>query len=662
MFLLHQLNTILMIKPQGGIIMYLSYDEAVKIGSDAYLAFEYANSCCYSFRLACRDFKEYMEERSLPYSLELAKEWINDSKKCWNNYKFESSTKAIRVLSDIIENGCVTTSLQTKFDRTSHYLRLPNWSKTFLDNYLATLTCNYRNSYISQIRSACSRFFLFLELTGISEYSEITHNIVKVFFMEDIHASPKAKDRCNNEIDHCLMYMAEHGLIPKTVGLTLNKFVIPNLIIVSELSELERNKFLRFYNTDKNIDISETKAEYDAAAMQLIDIHKSKKYATYIRNTDSQAVKDFRIFMDANIFAYSNDLALEWLKFQKLKWSHSKYLAFRRVLLSINELLCTKTLLTSCFSFHESKYSLPEWGEGLLSQYLQERKLEGCTTSTLDMIRNSCSRFIVFLDNNGILSENGITPQIIKNFQAQDNHSTVEGKNAYAIKIRGFLRFLSRNGLITETLELAVSTEMAPHTTIVTILSDNQIDDIYTFRQHAHNPIELRNAAIIILGLRMGLRGSDIANLKLSDISWKESSISFVQQKTGVYLKLPLPVDVGNSLYRYICEGRPPSNFHNIFVHHRAPYCNFKKAGFGRLLKTAITVQNCDEAIKGFHVTRKTFASKLLINGNPVTTIATALGHVGVDSVDEYLATNEEQMRLCAIGLNGIEYSGGFSL
>jgi len=116
------------------------------------------------------------------------------------------------------------------------------------------------------------------------------------------------------------------------------------------------------------------------------------------------------------------------------------------------------------------------------------------------MIHSSCSRFLAFLDNHSIVSEKGITPEVIKKFQAQDNHSTVEGKNAYALKIRGFLRFLAREGLVPETLELAVSTEMAPHTSIVTTLSDHQIDAIYTFRQNVDRPIEIRNAAMIMLG------------------------------------------------------------------------------------------------------------------------------------------------------------------
>lgn len=641
--------------------MYLCYDEAVQIGLNTYRTLEYADSCRSAFRVASKEFKEYMEDNGLPYSLELAQQWIRDSKEHWNIYKYESSRKAMSVLADIIENGCVTTSLQTKIERIPPYTQLPNWSRTLLDNYLATLTSAYKTSYLTQIRNACSRFFLFLKLTGISQPSEITHNIIKSFVIKDIHTSSKSKDRYNNEISQCLLYMAEQGLIPKTVALVLNKFVIPDLIIVAELPESERNRFSRFFNTTQK-DISLSKTEYDAAVKQLVEIHKNRKYSSFIRKSDSQATRDFRVFMDTNIFAYSNDLALEWLEFLRAKWSRAKYLAFRRVLLSINEILCTGTLSTSCFSTHEPKYSLPMWGNDLLSQYLQEREREGCASSTLDMIHSSCSRFIVFLDNHGIVSEKEITPQIIKDFQAQDNHRTVEGKNAYAIKIRGFLRFLAGKGLVHETLELAVSTEMAPHTSIVTTLSDNQINAIYTFRQNVNRPIKLRNAAIIMLGLRMGLRASDIANLKLTDISWKESSISLIQQKTGVHLKLPLPVDVGNSLYRYLCEGRPQSNSPHVFIHHRAPYCRFGSATFGRLLKAAFTDPCKSETIHGFHVTRKTFASKLLATGNPITTIAAALGHVGINTVDEYLATNEDKMRLCTIGLKGIEYSGGFSL
>ena len=79
-------------------------------------------------------------------------------------------------------------------------------------------------------------------------------------------------------------------------------------------------------------------------------------------------------------------------------------------------------------------------------------------------------------------------------------------------------------------------------------------------------------------------------------------------------------------------------------------------------MKVAAATQYESEVVHGFHVTRKTFASRLLANGNPPATIAAALGHAGTNNVSEYLATNEDKMRLCAIGLKGVEYQGGFSL
>ena len=267
--------------------MYLCYDEAVQAGLNAYRTLEYVGSCRSVFRVASREFKEYMEDIGLPYSPELVQQWVNNSTEHWNDSKLKSSRKAMSVLADIMEHGCVTTSLQTKIERTPPYTQLPNWSRKFLDNYLATLPCAYGTLYLTQIRNACSRFFLFLELAGISQPSEITHDIVKSFFIRDIHMPSKVKDRCNNKISHCLMYMANQGLILKTVRLALNKFVISDLIIVAELPQSECHRFSRFFNTVEK-DIIRSKAEYDAAAKQLADIHKYRNYSSTIRKSYSQ--------------------------------------------------------------------------------------------------------------------------------------------------------------------------------------------------------------------------------------------------------------------------------------------------------------------------------------------------------------------------------------
>ena len=171
--------------------MYLCYGEAVKVGLNAYHTLEYADSSRYAFQLVSKEFKKYMEDINLPYSPGLAQRWVSDSKKHWNNHKLQSFQKAIAVLADIMEHGRVTTSLKTKIERISAYAKLPNWSRIILDNYLSTLTCTCGTSYLIHIRNACSHFFLFLETSGISQPCQITHGIVKSFFVKDknIHIS-----------------------------------------------------------------------------------------------------------------------------------------------------------------------------------------------------------------------------------------------------------------------------------------------------------------------------------------------------------------------------------------------------------------------------------------------------------------------------------------
>lgn len=57
---------------------------------------------------------------------------------------------------------------------------------------------------------------------------------------------------------------------------------------------------------------------------------------------------------------------------------------------------------------------------------------------------------------------------------------------------------------------------------------------------------------MILLALRLGVRCSDVASLKFSNINWQNDTITFIQHKTKVSVTLPLLTDVGNALMDYI--------------------------------------------------------------------------------------------------------------
>ena len=60
----------------------------------------------------------------------------------------------------------------------------------------------------------------------------------------------------------------------------------------------------------------------------------------------------------------------------------------------------------------------------------------------------------------------------------------------------------------------------AKSVTVPVVLTDDEVKHIYTYRAGCRTGIELRNAAMLMLGLRLGFRASDVVNLKIEDIDW----------------------------------------------------------------------------------------------------------------------------------------------
>jgi integrase len=236
----------------------------------------------------------------------------------------------------------------------------------------------------------------------------------------------------------------------------------------------------------------------------------------------------------------------------------------------------------------------------------------------------------------------------------QDPHDTPEGKNAYVCKIRAFLEYLGENGLVPLSLFMALPSEAGARTNIIQTLDDTRISELYRFRDQAKSPVELRRAAMVLIGLRMGLRASDIVKMKFADISWDDKAISVQQQKTDRFLRIPMPTEVGNAIYRYIIDGRPNAESEYIFITHRVPYTKLSHCVCWQALNKALP-----EPSAGFHITRRTYASRLLINNVAAGRIAETLGHADNSSVMQYLSTDGEKMRMCSLPMANVPLRGG---
>jgi site-specific recombinase XerD len=287
-----------------------------------------------------------------------------------------------------------------------------------------------------------------------------------------------------------------------------------------------------------------------------------------------------------------------------------------------------------------------------LAEYLVELGKEEKATSTIDFSHRACTKFISYLEGQKCFSPRDLTRELIWKYQEESTgHTKANGKRAYLYRIRMFVRYLQRKTLVDQTLEYAITTRYRIPQKVVTILTNEEKLQVHQNR-NAMDAHMNRNYAMATLALYLGLRSSDIVNLRFSMISWTQNTITIVQQKTKASLVLPLVPSVGNAIADYALHHRPPSESPFVFVSLKPPYGKLtRNTCYGASIRLLENWDNHTQA-KGFHVMRRTFAAELLRNHVQHGLVSSLLGHMDPKSIDPYLGLDEERMGKCSIGLD----------
>jgi integrase len=613
---------------------------------------KYSTAYVGKFRKCAQAFKDHMSRSNILPTRGALLSWMEENRGAWSKEDRQAYGKLLAVLTHASESGSSLESLGKALDRSPSIERLSSWSRQLVDSFADGM--NYGESHGKSARMHCSRFFLFMEQCGVMDPSGISPQLAKRFVLESANPSATSRNACNSSVRLMLGCFSERGLAPRQAWIAMGYANDIPMLDVLMPSEIDGAGFAGF-RKPRGGPLEES--AYSSAKSRHIELHAQLAYSGSVKMRNSRVLKWLDDFMEINGLPYSPEMGLAWLELLRGKCGFCRHKEAIAVVLGINSIMSSGALPAKALRRNGAKCELPAWSGNLLQKYVDLRKREDLSESAICMIKNSCSRFLGYLDSIGIEDASLVTPGVVRGFQIQDKHAAIEGKNAYTFRIRGFIRHLSEIGLAPCDLAMSFACDSAPRTKIVEALSEEQIDFLYEYGSKASSPEELRNSAMIMLGLKMGLRESDISNLKFTDISWSGSQISFIQQKTGEFLKLPLLVEAGNSMFRYIHEGRPPSPSPFVFISHRAPYQRLDPSAGNRAIGKAL--QGAGHAA-GFHITRRTFASRMLGAGNRADAVAEALGHKNSSSLRKCIGVNERMLRKCAIGLDGIEYGGGF--
>lgn len=598
---------------------------------------------------------EYLQTTGEQYNETVRDAWFSvmktrySSNKCvfWEQYIFQ--------FEEMASTGIISD--RRLYQNKSAYDKLPLSIKVALDRYLSECGNRYtaRTQDITKIE--CSMFLLALSDYGITKIEEIDFQCICKFVKTNQKSNRNKKTTVCQYASRLLAFWGSIGLCDSNYTYLLDNQLFPHIGNIS-------------YFPDKSCERIESLCA-ESQDFPCSDVHDS--IPDFVRTLEKHGYIGTTLKLAEHaltalyLFLYFNNLSFHpeimWLWFEMVRkalgssWRH-----WRRILSCYLEYIEIGDILPDGkYKYAPTQYDLlPEWCKIPLSAFLEQKRNEHRSAGSIHSYRCSCSVFCHFLVLSGIDSFSKLSVETINQFAAQDRHATFRGVTTRFVHLRGFLHFLEEHGHIEKRgLYNCFMAGSAPVEKIADVLTPEQISRIELFRKTHHSPIELRDIAIVLLGLKMGFRASDVTHLCFSNIDWRKHEISIVMQKTKVEIRLPMPVDVGNAIYSYLKGGRPKSKDNHVFLRAKAPYGLLTSKICSKALWRILPER---EHIKGggFHVTRRTFATNLLRNKAEIDTVMDSLGHTDPTSVMKYLLFDESRIQECSLSLEeaGISMGG----
>lgn len=225
----------------------------------------------------------------------------------------------------------------------------------------------------------------------------------------------------------------------------------------------------------------------------------------------------------------------------------------------------------------------------------------------------------------------------------------------YVTSLRNFFRFLEYKGYpINEFLvELPLAPADWAKRKVPVVLTKEEEKRL---REHhpANQKNDNRNRIIILLMLDLGMRCSEVANLKLTDISWSKGTIKLHDTKNAHDRELPLPMSLGHMIEIYILSERPKVKTDMLFIRkYLQSHLPMNIGCVRRIVREAFQKENISGWWKGSHVLRRTAASHIYNSGVGLKLTADLLGHKSIDSTTAYVRVDFDSLRSVAASWPG---------
>jgi len=155
-----------------------------------------------------------------------------------------------------------------------------------------------------------------------------------------------------------------------------------------------------------------------------------------------------------------------------------------------------------------------------------------------------------------------------------------------------------------------------------------------------------RDFAVVLLFATYGLRLGELINIQISDINWKQETLSFYRSKTMDYLTLPLLPSVGNAILDYLMNERKSIADNQTLFPIK---CEYKEGCISRIIHKYAKLANVPLNNGCTHLFRHSLATEMVRNDIPMKTISDTLGHKHISSTYIYAKCNIDKLRTASL-------------
>ena len=289
--------------------------------------------------------------------------------------------------------------------------------------------------------------------------------------------------------------------------------------------------------------------------------------------------------------------------------------------------------------------------QSLFDAFVQYNRDRGIVEDSIRHLRWVLTRFESYLLNRGV--------QTFREVEKQHLNAYVEtlagyGRNTISFHmsyLNRLTKYALQQGYHTDDLSAVMPcVKYGQNKRLPAVFTEDEIKRILE-NVNTDSPVGKRNYAIILVLARLGIRISDVLNLRFDSIDWERKRITIQQQKTGTQVELPLLEDVGWAVIDYLQNARPKTSCQNVFVCHNPPFDRIHswlaKDISRAVQKAGIRVPRGKTA--GTHIFRHSLATNLLNQGVGIDEIAQTLGHTSTESTEAYISLSMDTLRVCAL-------------